>query len=77
MAWHSDGEKMLKPDGAIASFSFGAVNAQLDIDDFMQQTQDNIQSTIENSENSNNNNNCDNNISIQSQTNENGKTTST
>ena len=59
------------------SFSFGAVNAQLDIDDFMQQTQDNIQSTIENSENSNNNNNCDNNISIQSQTNENGKTTST
>ncbi len=24
MAWHSDGEKMLKPNGAIASFSFGA-----------------------------------------------------
>ncbi|HYF98518.1 MAG TPA: hypothetical protein VD815_00345 [Candidatus Saccharimonadales bacterium] len=61
------------------SFSFGAVNAQLDFDDFMKQTQENIQSTIENSENSNNNNNnnCDNNISIQSQTNENGKTTST
>jgi alkylated DNA repair dioxygenase AlkB len=24
MAWHSDGEKMLKPNGAIASFRFGA-----------------------------------------------------
>lgn len=24
MAWHSDGEKMLEPQGAIASFSFGA-----------------------------------------------------
>jgi alkylated DNA repair dioxygenase AlkB len=24
MAWHSDGEKMLEPNGAIASFSFGA-----------------------------------------------------
>jgi len=24
MAWHSDGEKMLKPNGAIASLSFGA-----------------------------------------------------
>ena len=45
----------------------------------MKQTQDNIQSTIEssNNENNNNNNNCNNNISIQSQTNENGKTTST
>ena len=59
------------------SVSFGSATAQLNLDDFMQQTQDNIQSTIENSENSNTNNNCDNNISIQSQTNENGKTTST
>ncbi len=59
------------------SISFGPVVAQLDFDDFMKQTQENIQSTIENSENSNNNNNCENNISIQSQTNENGKTTST
>ena len=61
------------------SVSLGPVNAQLNLDDFMKQTQENIQSTIENSENSNNNNNnnCNNNISIQSQTNENGKTTST
>ena len=57
--------------------SSGPVNAQLNLDDFMKQTQENIQSTIENSENSNNNNNCNNNISIQSQTNQNGKTTST
>ena len=58
----------------------GTVNAQLNLDDFMKQTQDNIQSTIEssnNDNNNNNNNNCNNNISIQSQTNENGKTTST
>jgi hypothetical protein len=55
--------------------SFGSADAQLNLDDFMEQTQENIQSTIENSENSNNN--CENNISIQSQTNENGKTTST
>jgi hypothetical protein len=55
--------------------SFGSANAQLNFDDFMKQTQENIQSTIENSENSNNN--CENNISIQTQTNENGKTTST
>ena len=62
-----------------ASFAFNinTVNAQLNLDDFMKQTQDNIQSTIESSNNDNNNNNCDNNISIQSQTNENGKTTST
>ena len=57
------------------SITFGSADAQLNFDDFMKQTQENIQSTIENSENSNNN--CDNNISIQSQTNENGKTTST
>jgi hypothetical protein len=59
------------------AFNFNTVNAQLNLDDFMKQTQDNIQSTIESSNNNNNNNNCDNNISIQSQTNENGKTTST
>ena len=59
------------------ALSSGPVNAQLNLHDFMKQTQENIQSTIENSENSNNNNNCNNNISIQSQTNENGKTTST
>lgn len=59
------------------SISLGPANAQLNLDDFMKQTQENIQSTIENSENNNNNNNCNNNISIQSQTNENGKTTST
>jgi len=58
------------------AFNIGPVNAQLNFDDFMKQTQDNIQSTIESS-NNNNNNNCNNNISIQSQTNENGKTTST
>ncbi|HEU5119529.1 MAG TPA: hypothetical protein VFT71_00960 [Candidatus Nitrosocosmicus sp.] len=57
------------------SISFGFADAQLNLDDFMKQTQENIESTIENSENSNNN--CDNNISIQTQTNENGKTTST
>ena len=57
------------------SISFGSADAQLNLDDFMKQTQENIQSTIENSENSNNN--CENNISIQTQTNENGKTTST
>lgn len=56
------------------AFNIGTVNAQLNLDDFMKQTQDNIQSTIESSDN---NNNCDNNISVQSQTNENGKTTST
>jgi hypothetical protein len=62
------------------AFNVGTVNAQLNFDDFMKQTQDNIQSTIEssnNDNNNNNNNNCNNNISIQSQTNENGKTTST
>jgi hypothetical protein len=58
-------------------FNSGTANAQLNLDDFMKQTQDNIQSTIESSDNNNNNNNCNNNISIQSQTNENGKTTST
>jgi hypothetical protein len=59
------------------AFNINTVNAQLNLDDFMKQTQDNIQSTIESSNDDNNNNNCDNNISIQSQTNENGKTTST
>ncbi len=62
------------------AFNIGTVNAQLNLDDFMKQTQDNIQSTIESSDNNNNNNNnnnCNNNISIQSQTNDNGKTTST
>lgn len=60
------------------SMILGPANAQLNLDDFMKQTQENIQSTIENSKNNNNNNNnCNNNISIQSQTNENGKTTST
>lgn len=59
------------------AFNINTVNAQLNLDDFMKQTQDNIQSTIESSNNNNNNNNCNNNISVQSQTNENGKTTST
>ena len=60
------------------AFNIAPVNAQLNLDDFMKQTQDNIQSTIESSNNdNNNNNNCNNNISIQSQTNDNGKTTST
>ena len=62
------------------AFNIAPVNAQLNFDDFMKQTQDNIQSTIEssnNDNNNNNNNNCNNNISIQSQTNDNGKTTST
>lgn len=61
------------------SINMGLANAQLNFDDFMKQTQKNIQSTIENSNNNgnDNNNNCDNNISIQSQTNDNGKTTST
>ncbi|WP_458719290.1 hypothetical protein [Candidatus Nitrosocosmicus sp. R] len=58
------------------AFNIAPVNAQLNLDDFMKQTQDNIQSTIESS-NNDNNNNCNNNISIQSQTNDNGKTTST
>ena len=61
---------------ASLAFNIAPVNAQLNLDDFMKQTQDNIQSTIESS-NNNNNNNCNNNISIQSQTNDNGKTTST
>ena len=64
------------------SLNFGLASAQLNLDDFMKQTQDNIQSTIEksnndNNNNNNNNNNCNNNVSIQSQTNDNGKTTST
>jgi len=62
------------------AFNIAPVNAQLNLDDFMKQTQDNIQSTIEssnNDNNNNNNNNCNNNISVQSQTNDNGKTTST
>ena len=65
---------------ASLAFNIAPVNAQLNLDDFMKQTQDNIQSTIESSDNNNNNNNnnnCNNNISIQSQTNDNGKTTST
>jgi len=59
------------------AFNIGTVNAQLNLDDFMNQMQDDVQSTIESSNTNNNNNNCNNNISIQSQTNENGKTTST
>ena len=62
---------------ASLAFNINTVNAQLNLDDFMKQTQDNVQSTIESSNNDNNNNDCNNNISIQSQTNENGKTTST
>ena len=32
------------------AFNIGTVNAQLNLDDFMKQTQDNIQSTIQSSE---------------------------
>lgn len=60
---------------ATLSVHMGSANAQLNFDDFMKQTQENIQNTIKNS--NNNNNNCSNNISVQSQTNDNGKTTST
>ncbi|CAN5835933.1 hypothetical protein BH23THE1_BH23THE1_16390 [soil metagenome] len=59
------------------AFNIGTVNAQLNLDNFMNQMQEDVQSTIESSNNNNNNNNCNNNISVQSQTNENGKTTST
>lgn len=59
------------------AFNIGTVNAQLNLDNFMNQMQEDVQSTIESSNDDNNNNNCNNNISVQSQTNENGKTTST
>jgi hypothetical protein len=59
------------------AFNIGNVNAQLNLDNFMNQMQEDVQSTIESSNDDNNNNNCNNNISVQSQTNENGKTTST
>jgi hypothetical protein len=59
------------------AFNIGTVNAQLNLDNFMNQMQEDVQSTIESSNNDNNNNNCNNSISVQSQTNENGKTTST
>ena len=60
---------------ASLAFNIGPANAS-SLDQSIQQFQKNLQSTIESS-NNNNNNNCNNNISIQSQTNENGKTTST
>ena len=59
------------------AFNIGTVNAQLNLDNFMNQMQEDVESTIESSNDDNNNNNCNNNISVQSQTNENGKTTST
>lgn len=59
------------------AFNINTVNAQLNLDNFMNQMQEDVQSTIESSNDDNNNNNCNNNISVQSQTNENGKTTST
>ena len=61
------------------AFNISPANAS-SLDQSIQQFQKNLQSTIEssnNNNNNNNNNNCNNNISIQSQTNENGKTTST
>ncbi len=58
------------------AFNIGPANAS-SLDQSIQQFQKNLQSTIESSNNNNNNNNCNNNISIQSQTNDNGKTTST
>ncbi len=61
------------------AFNIGPANAS-SLDQSIQQFQKNLQSTIEssnNNNNNNNNNNCNNNISIQSQTNDNGKTTST
>jgi hypothetical protein len=63
---------------ASLAFNIGPANAS-SLDQSIQQFQKNLQSTIESSNNNNNNkyNNCSNNISIQSQTNENGKTTST
>jgi hypothetical protein len=64
---------------ASLAFNIGPANAS-SLDQSIQQFQKNLQSTIEssnNNNNNNNNNNCNNSISIQSQTNENGKTTST
>lgn len=59
-----------------ATMDMKVAYGSLNLDNFIQQTQENIQSAIESSDNTNKNE-CNNNISIQSQTNENGKTTST
>lgn len=59
--------------------SFENANASTSLGQSIEQFQENLQSTIESADNDNNinSNDCNNNISIQSQTNENGKTTST
>jgi hypothetical protein len=59
---------------AINSQNFFSVNAQSSLNNVIEQSQSNTQSSVQSNSNSNNGN-CNNNISVQSQTTVNGKTT--
>ncbi len=59
---------------AINSQDFFSVNAQSSLNNVIEQSQSNTQSSVQSNSNSNNGN-CNNNISVQSQTTVNGKTT--
>jgi hypothetical protein len=61
---------------AINSQNFFSVNAQNSLNNVIDQSQSNTQSSVQSNSNSNNGN-CNNNISVQSQTTVNGKTTTT
>jgi hypothetical protein len=61
---------------AINSQDFFSVNAQSSLNNVIEQSQSNTQSSVQSNSNSNNGN-CNNNISVQSQTTVNGKTTTT
>jgi hypothetical protein len=61
---------------AINSQNFFSVNAQSSLNNVIEQSQSNTQSSMQSNSNSNNGN-CNNNISVQSQTTVNGKTTTT
>src|SRR3978361_1817183 len=61
---------------AINSQNFFSVNAENSLNNVIDQSQSNTQSSVQSNSNSNNGN-CNNNISVQSQTTVNGKTTTT
>jgi hypothetical protein len=61
---------------ALNSQNFFSVNAQSSLNNVIEQSQSNTQSSMQSNSNSNNGN-CNNNISVQSQTTVNGKTTTT
>jgi hypothetical protein len=61
---------------AINNQNFSSVNAQSSLNNVIEQSQSNTQSSVQSNSNSNNGN-CNNNISLQSQTTVNGKTTTT